>query len=117
MGWAAIIAVLLQIFGPLLAEWIKKWFDSHLRHAAALLPEPSFYADEPAARDALFEKAVATTRNPLRRLLLRRIARHAAALDVRAGDTAYTPPAAVVEELGDIAGAIETDLVGMAGDE
>lgn len=58
MGWAAIIAVILEIFGPLLAEWLQKWLDSLLNKAASRLPAASSFATEDMARGALFDEAI-----------------------------------------------------------
>jgi hypothetical protein len=101
MEWAAIITLLLQIFGPLLAEIARRWLDGRLAEAAAQLPPVLYYASEAAARDALFAKAIELERRPLRRFLLRRLKAHAAALDVSVGDTVPPVPEAVAAELRD----------------
>lgn len=59
MGWAAIITALLQIFGPILAEWLKKWLDSWLQATAAKLPDAGTYATDGEAQMALFDAAIA----------------------------------------------------------
>lgn len=75
MGWASIIAALIQLFGPALVEWLQKWLDGILKRAAESLPDVTTYAAEPLAREALFDRAIALTPRFAfaRRTLLRRL--------------------------------------------
>lgn len=109
MEWAAIITLLVQIFGPLLARLFERWLEKRLTEAAAHLPPVLYYASEAAARAALFDKAIELERRPLRRTLLKRLRRHAATLDVSVGDTVPPLPAAVAAELADFEGDGEGD--------
>lgn len=34
MSWAAVIAAILGVLGPLVQEWLRKWLDDRLRRAA-----------------------------------------------------------------------------------
>ena len=56
MGWAAIIAAVIELFGPLIAEWLRKWLDQKLVMAATLLPSPG--GNEAEAREMLFDAAL-----------------------------------------------------------
>lgn len=48
MGWAAVITLILQIFGPALSEWIRKWLESRLKKAMAGAGEfPAVESDAP----------------------------------------------------------------------
>jgi hypothetical protein len=73
MGWGAIITALLAVFGPLIAEWLRKWIDDRLRVAASQLPAPATFTTTGATVAALFDEAIALTprRAVLRRSLLR----------------------------------------------
>ena len=75
MSWAVIINMLIELFGPILVEWLKKWLDDRLKTAAAHLPDPHTFASPMAGTTALFDKAIASL--PLlafsRRTLLRRL--------------------------------------------
>lgn len=99
MGWAAIITFIVQTFGPILAEWLKKWLDNLLNRTAANMPEAATYGSESAARGALFDEAIASLRwfHFGKRALLRSMKRHAdqGTLDVA--------------ELKDLAGAAESE--------
>ena len=49
-----IIALILQVVGPLLAGWLKSWLESHLRGTAArLAPAVGFEPEEQAAHRLL----------------------------------------------------------------
>jgi hypothetical protein len=98
MGWASLIAVLIELFGPLLAELIRRWLDPDTEG----MPEYESYDSPHAARDALFDRAIASARfRPIKRRLLMKM-RHAAA---KAGATAagYDRPADPAD-IEDIAG-------------
>lgn len=72
MTWAAIIAALIDVLGPLLIEWLKQWLSAKLNAAAAGI-DLGRQAD--AAVGELFDEAIRQTpRFALpRRLLLRRL--------------------------------------------
>ena len=59
MGWASLIAVLLELFGPLLADWLKGCTEERLANAAAALPPADTYGSEGEAAAALFDRAIA----------------------------------------------------------
>lgn len=62
MPWLALITLLLQIFGPLIAEWLRKRMQAKLEKAAESMPEMvSFGTDAAAGIEALFDRAVADT--------------------------------------------------------
>lgn len=67
MGWVAIIAALLQVFGPVLLKLLEKWL--HL--AAASVTVPGDAADAPGAVAAVFDEAVRICPRPGVRALLR----------------------------------------------
>lgn len=58
MGWAAIITALIELFGPLLANWLKECTEERLSNAAAELPDADSYASEGEAAAALFDRAI-----------------------------------------------------------
>ncbi len=75
MTWAALIAALIEVFGPILVEWLKRWLEDRLKTAATHLPEPTSFAHHSAPPAALFDKAISLL-PPLafaRRTLLRRL--------------------------------------------
>lgn len=100
MGWSAIIIMLIELFGPLLIEWLKKWLEDRLNKAAASLPAAESYGSPELARAALFDEAIAALPRLAfaRRALLRRM---------KATDANPTPEA--LAELRDIAGAAEQE--------
>lgn len=107
MEWIALIGLLLQIFGPLIKQLLEKWLAKRLEMAAAAMPHPSTYASEGEARDALFDVTIATTWNPLKRFLLKRLKRHAATMGV--GFSGAVPPippevAAELQEFAEVMG-------------
>lgn len=75
MGWATIITMLIELFGPILVEWLKKWLEGRLNRAALRLPAADTYASHDLAREALFDEAIAELRwfNFAKRALLRRM--------------------------------------------
>lgn len=75
MGWAAIIAAIMQVFGPLLAEWLQKWLDSLLNKSAARLPTLSSFNTAEAAKGALLDEAISSLPRLAfaRRAMLRRM--------------------------------------------
>lgn len=102
MGWAALISSLLEIFGPVLAEWLKRWLDSLLQNSAARLPAAESFGSAKAARTALFDEAISSTPRLAfaRRGLLRRMKAHAEVKSLT-GDAA--------EELRDLASAAASE--------
>jgi hypothetical protein len=75
MGWAAIIAAIIELFGPMLKEWLQKWLESRLKKAAERVNVADFGTDERAAKVALLTQAIEDTPRwmPARRMLLRRM--------------------------------------------
>jgi hypothetical protein len=75
MGWAAIIAAIIELFGPMLKEWLQKWLESRLKKAAERINVADFGTDERAAKVALLNVAIADTPRFMfaRRLLLRQM--------------------------------------------
>lgn len=73
MSWMAIIAMLVQIFGPYIAKLFKKWLDKLFNRVAKTLPHPSTYSSTAAARVALIDAAIEETPiyRPIRRAILR----------------------------------------------
>jgi len=59
MVWTSLIAVLLELFGPLLADWLKGCTEERLANAAAELPPADTYGSEGEAATALFDRAIA----------------------------------------------------------
>lgn len=74
MGWSAIIAGLIDVFGPILAAWVKEWFQHHLTVTAAAMTNPADL-DPAEARVRLLETAVHRLPHVavFRRALLRRM--------------------------------------------
>jgi hypothetical protein len=58
MGWAAIVAALIELFGPLLQDWLKDCTAERLSDAARELPEPDTFGSEGEAASALFDRAI-----------------------------------------------------------
>jgi len=58
MVWTSLIAVLLELFGPLLADWLKGCTEERLANAAAELPPADTYGSEGEAAAALFDRAI-----------------------------------------------------------
>jgi hypothetical protein len=75
MGWAAIIAAIIELFGPLLKEWLQKWLESRLKKAAERINVADFGDDERMAKMALLTRAIEDTPRYMfaRRLLLRQM--------------------------------------------
>ncbi len=59
MGWAAIIAAIMEIFGPLLSDWLKECTEDRLSNATADLPPVGEFVSEGAAAYAMFDAAIA----------------------------------------------------------
>ena len=119
MGWAAIIAALLEFLGPLVQEWIKKCTEERLEEAALdLTPVDSFGGAE-AATAALLDAAIADLprRAFVRRQALRRLkaatAQRFADGSVEVGPTTmkFTKPLTADElsEARDLCGAIRSE--------
>jgi hypothetical protein len=58
MGWAAIIAALIRVLGPVLAGWVEDCTKERLEKAAAKLPAADTYASEGEAAAAVFDRAI-----------------------------------------------------------
>lgn len=118
MGWSAIIAALLQLFGPVLVDLLKQLLDKWLNKAAESLPPPD--PKDPGAVTALFDAAI--DRAPrfafVRRGFLRSCKRAAEwrANEVMAaasvGGTMTPLGEEEAAELRDAAGAVDAELVG-----
>lgn len=76
MGWSGIILALLEFFGPILAEWFRKWLEGRMARAAERLPDFEVYGTEHGARNALFAQLLddLPTIAPLRRRIFTRLA-------------------------------------------
>lgn len=107
MGIAAVIAALIEVLGPLMVEWLKKWLEGKLRAAAGAVD----FEGKPAAETvgALFDEAIRQTpRFALpRRVLLRRLKAAAVrgAPQVMAGAFALT--ATEADEIKDVAALVQ----------
>lgn len=122
MGWGALIAVIIELFGPVLADWLKKLLEQWLRQAAesATLsePDPAMMAAENIS--LLFDAAI--DRMPrlafVRRNFLRSCKRAALARAnqlMHAAQGGGSPTQLFPgerDELRDAAGAVADDLVG-----
>lgn len=79
MNVAAVIALLLEVFGPLLSELLKKWLSTKLNQAAKDLDFAMKAEITPSlavqSGESLIDKALSSTprRQLLRRSLLRKI--------------------------------------------
>lgn len=59
MSWAAVIAAILEIIGPVIAEWLKRWLEDRLNRAATRLPPPgNLPGGEGEARRTLLSAAL-----------------------------------------------------------
>lgn len=103
---AAIIASLLSIFGPVLADWLKKCLEERLNDAAAGLPPAASFATEGAAVEALFDAAIDNL--PRWAFIRRRSLERMKAASVTADGKLRTAPLTAEElrEARDIVGAI-----------
>ena len=110
MTWAAIITAIIQIFGPMLAEWLKKWLDSWLNKAAAeMTGGPNGVAEvagEAFAACELLDKAIQMLPRFAfgRRALLRRIRGYVFANGLNCNPTGYD-----LAELAELAKLAEND--------
>ncbi|HVL15721.1 MAG TPA: hypothetical protein VM529_24325 [Gemmata sp.] len=89
MGWASLIAALIQLLGPVLQEWLKDCTEEKLKEAAAQLPKASTFGSEGAAAAALFDKAIANQKPWA--LLRRRALKKAKAAAVEGDKVRRTP--------------------------
>lgn len=113
MSWATIINALIELFGPILVEWLKQWLDDRLKTAASHLPEPSSFSSPAAGTMALFDKAIASL--PIlafsRRTFLRRL--RAAAVErsemIFAGSASIGLTFEELSDIGDSAGATRNE--------
>lgn len=102
MGWATILLAILQLVGPYIMEWIKKWLESRLTEAASTLPPFTTFGSSASAHDALFDAAIAGT--PRRAFARRGLLRW---LKKKGPVTALAPED--VEELRDLAGCCDNE--------
>lgn len=70
----AIVAVILQIVGPLLAEWLKAWLERLLKRAADQTPKGSAGDTDADRARAVLETALGMTKR--RQILRRNLLRH-----------------------------------------
>lgn len=100
MGWSAIIAFLMQLFGPLIAEWLRKWLDDRFAKVLPMMPDPAAYPDDAARVRAICDAALATVPRIafMRRSLIRRI-------QVAAVAQANSPRPLTPEEIADVSAA------------
>lgn len=112
MTWASIIAALLQTFGPLLTEWLKRWLEDRLKGASAALAKPATYGPEPALA-ALFDAAIAAVPRGAfaRRALLRRLRAVAVARAeaIVRNDAPVALTQTEIEDVRDAAGAADAE--------
>ena len=54
--WGPLIAVLLELFGPVLVELLKSLLDKWLKRAADQMPAAVVFGDDKAAKLALLDK-------------------------------------------------------------
>jgi hypothetical protein len=70
--WAALIPILLQIFGPIIAEKFKECAEARAKRAAAKLPDPSTYESDKAAGLALLAQMEHDSIRPGRKKSIRK---------------------------------------------
>jgi hypothetical protein len=111
MTWATIIAAIMATFGPMLAEWLKRWLEDKLKSAAALIPAPSAVGSAKSGMHAIYEAAYNDTPRRAfgRRALLRVLRRLSVdrAEELVRGSVTLAPDD--VDELRDVAGAADGD--------
>ena len=115
MSWAAVIAALLQVLGPVIADFLKQLLDKWLSRAAETLPAPAGPADVGRLFDAAIERTprFAFARRSLLRAAKRVAESRAAEVFATAGAAPLAPlTTAEAAELADAAGAADTELVG-----
>ena len=106
MPWGPIILLVIQIFGPVLADLFKKLIERWFNKAAKGLPAPS----KPADIGRLFDKAIAQApkrlRGAPRRALLRLLKgiamRRADAIFAKLQDETHTIPALTKGEMDEV---------------
>lgn len=101
MSWMAIIATLVQVFGPMLAALLQKWFEKRMTKAAEGLAAPETFATEDEARNALFDSAIARCFG-WRRALLQKLKLKASQMGLRVGIVPPEVPAELAGELAEI---------------
>ena len=109
MGWAAIIAALIQLLGPIIADWLKKCMESRLRRTANGPAPAESFANEGEAASALIDGVIASL--PwyayMRRSALRALKRVAITADGKVRTEPLT--ATEIAEARDLAAAIENE--------
>jgi hypothetical protein len=107
MSWAAIIASLLEVLGPLLVEWVKQWLHAKLADAARE-SDPAANLPAEVQVGAVFDEAIAQTPRyaRIRRALLRRL--KAIAVQKAAGvmSSTVTLSQSEIDEVWELAQAI-----------
>lgn len=58
MGWAAIIAAIISVLGPILVDWFKKLLDKWFKKAVTTLKAPEEYGTPQDTVGALFDAAI-----------------------------------------------------------
>jgi len=61
MGWISIVTLLVQIFGPLIADWLKRRMEDRLKKAASSMPAMVSFGSAGDGVAALFDRALADT--------------------------------------------------------
>lgn len=108
MGWASIIAALLEVFGPILQDWLKECTKERLEDAAADLPDVGSYASEGAAVVAMFDTAIADL--PRLAFVRRSALRRMKAASVRDGKMRRAPlTAEEIREGRDLVGGVRNE--------
>lgn len=92
-----IALLLLNLFGPILAEAVKRWLENRLKRAAESLPDPKWYDNKAAATAALLDEALAQTR--WYEFVGRRRLRRMKALAIQDGELVQSLPPTAAELL------------------
>lgn len=111
MGWAAVIAMIIELVGPYLMEWLKQLLERWLSRAAADLPAPATGGDVVGLFDAAIDRLprLAFARRALLRAVKRVAEPRAAAL---LAGTVGGLTISEMDDLKDAAGAVEAEVVG-----
>jgi dihydrodipicolinate synthase/N-acetylneuraminate lyase len=111
MGWSVLIAALVEVLGPLVADWLKSCGEDRAKRAAERLPAFESFASEDAARDALFDEVIADLPRLAfaRRGLLRRLKATAAKAGVTSAGAARPLDPEDAADLADLAAAADQE--------
>ena len=89
MGWATIIATILELLGPILQDLLKSCMEDQLNDAAGELPAAETYGSDGLAAEALFNQAIANL--PFWARFRKRALRRAKAVAVQGNALRTTP--------------------------